>query len=227
MDYCLSIRNMNWKCVIVAGLNIIKQRNQFPSILSSAHHVTWHGSLCPCWHFTVPQVLTENAHRAHGRLTLTAWTSYLPLGREPPNLPRRITEPHINKPKLDNNNYLGSSMPTLLTSCMQMCTWGHLGSSEALYFLSLLSPNLTAVSHPRQFWSRIKNYYPRQIKALKDSCIQELFKLDSKCVYSRHFVQKFKLGKVDKRVLLEMKVCQFICVWYTLLQRDPWNNFKQ
>ena len=63
----------------------------------------------------VPQVLTENAHRAHGRLTLIAWTSYLPLGMEPPNLARRNPLSHVNKSKLDNNNYLGPCMPTLLT----------------------------------------------------------------------------------------------------------------
>jgi len=54
----------------------------------------------------VPQVLTKNAHRAHGRLTLV---------RECPNLPRSIPLPHVNQPKLDSNNCLGPCMPTLLT----------------------------------------------------------------------------------------------------------------
>lgn len=79
-------------------------------------------TLCPYGHPMVPQVLTENAHKARGRLTLIAWTSHLPLGMEPPNLPRTLLLPHGNKPKLGSNNYLGPCMSTLLT--VPGSTWG-------------------------------------------------------------------------------------------------------
>lgn len=60
-----------------------------------------------------------------------------------------------------------------------------------------------------------------QTETLKDSDIQELSKLNSKCVYSRHFVKKFKQGKVDRgEVLPEMKSLSiYLCLKYTAQKR--------